>query len=165
MNDWINNCGNWFSFLGFFLTILTFLVVLLNRSIIKKLNKKNFRINRLPENLEELKEISKNITNYLSQFEENIKAIKIEMVKISPILKSIKKSLLKGENEYLLSLQESLKDIDYWVISGERIAWYRKILGKEKNFTEQMADEVDIRLNRLITDIDTIGKDTQKDLL
>jgi len=77
--DWIDKCGNLFSFLGLILTILTFAGVIWNKRILKVLNKKNFKLNRMPENLSDLKEISNKISDLLAEFEQNKKELKIEL--------------------------------------------------------------------------------------
>ena len=73
--DWIDKCGNLFSFLGLILTILTFAGVIWNKRILKVLNKKNFKLNRMPENLSDLKEISNKISDLLAEFEQNKKEL------------------------------------------------------------------------------------------
>lgn len=164
MNQWIKDTADLFSFIGFIITILTFLGVFFNYRVIARLNKKNFKLNRMPENLESLKTISQQITLLIVDFSQNKKNIKIELTKILPILKSLKKSLNNSENEYVVSLGKNLKDIDHWIITDEQISWYKNIFSKKKLLTENMVDEIDIQLTRLITDIDNIGKDTLKDL-
>lgn len=163
--DWINKYGNLFSFLGLMLTILTFIGVLWNKRILKALNKKNFKINRMPENLSDLKGISEKISDLLIAFEQNKKELKTELSKIQPILKSLTKSLTDKEMDNLLILRDSLKNIDNWTFEGEEKKWYRKIFSKQKEMTTVLVNEVDIKLTRLITDIDNIGRDNNKNLI
>ncbi len=165
MNDWINQNGNLFSFLGLIITIITFLGVLRTRRILKKLNKKNYKINRMPENFKDLKIISDNLSDYLADFGNNKKEIKIELSKISPILKSLSKSLNSDEKEYMQSLKKSIAGIDNWKYEGEKISKFKKFIYKEKEMSEHLITEVDIKLTRLITDIYNIDKDNNKNLL
>ena len=74
--EWINKYGSLFSLIGLALTLLTFIGVLLNKGVLKKLNRKNFRVNRMPENLKDLKAISDRITDLLLDFNSNKKDIK-----------------------------------------------------------------------------------------
>ena len=161
--EWIDKYGSLFSFLGLGLTILTFLGVLWNKRVLKTLNQKNFKVNRMPKNLADLKKISNNISDLLISFNQKKKEIKSEISRIQPILKSLTKSLNKSEMDNLSSLKNSIKNIDSWTYEGEK-KWYTTIFSNQKEMTEAMVDEVDIKLTRLITDIDNIGKDHKKDL-
>ncbi len=165
MGDWINDNGDWFSFLGLILTFLTFVGVLLNKRNINKLNRKNFKVNRMPENLNDLKNISNSVSDLILDFDDKKKEIKSELSKISPILKSLKKSLNSGEIEHLKTLNSSIKNLDYWKIEGEKIKWFKKHSGKEKEMTERLVNDIEIKLTRLITDIENIGKDNLKNLV
>jgi len=62
-------------------------------------------------------------------------------------------------------LKNSLKNIDNWTYEGEEKKWYRKIFSKQKEMTKIMVNEVDIKLTRLITDIENIGRDNNKNLV
>lgn len=163
--EWIDKYGNLFSLLGLGLSVLTFLGVLWNKSLLRTLNKKNFKINRMPENLTDLKDISENISDFLTDFENNKTNIRSELSKIQPILKSLNKSLNKNETDNLSSLKNSIKTIDSWTYEGADLKWYQKLLNNKKEMTETLVKEVDIKLTRLITDIDNIGKDNKKKLL
>ena len=165
MEEWINKYGNLFSFIGLLLTIMTFIGVIWNKNILNKINKKNYKINRMPENCNDLKVISENLSDFIADFPNKKKEIKSEISKISPILKSLSKSLDSDENENMLLLKKNIKGIDNWKYEGESIAWYKKLLNREKEMTEHLINEVDIKLTRLITDIDNIDKDNQKNLL
>lgn len=163
--DWINKFGNLFSFIGLGLTILTFLGVLWNKKILTRLNKKNFKINRMPENLADLKKISENISDLMTEFVQKKREIKSELSKIQPILKSLSKSLENTEADNLNSLKSSIKNIDNWYYDGIQLKWYQSLLTKRVYMSEILVQEVDIKLTRLITDIDNIGKDNTKNLL
>jgi hypothetical protein len=165
MTSWIDKWANLFTFLGLILTLLTFLGVIWNKKILNRLNKKNFKTNRMPENYSDLTRISEKLSDYLADFDNNKKEIKTEISKVSPILKSLKKSLNSNENENLVLLKSSIKKIDSWKYEGEKIVWYKKFIYGEKNMTEKLVNEVDIKLTRLITDIDNISKDNKKNLL
>ena len=119
----------------------------------------------MPENLSDLKEISDKISDLLTIFEENKKELKTELSKIQPILKSLKKSLTEKEMDNLSILKNSLKNIDNWTYEGEEKKWYRKIFSKQREMTYVMVTEVDIKLTRLITDIENIGRDNNKNLV
>ncbi len=163
--EWINKYGSLFSLIGLALTLLTFIGVLLNKGVLKKLNRKNFRVNRMPENLKDLKAISDRITDLLLDFNSNKKDIKSELSKVQPTLKSLQKSLEKADKENFNSLKSSLKDIDNWTFEGAELKWYHKFFGTKKEMTESMVNEVDIKLTRLITDVENIGKDNTKNLI
>ena len=163
--DWINKFGNLFSFIGLGLTILTFFGVLRNKKILNRLNTKNFKNNRMPENLADLKTISENISDLMTEFEQNKNKIKSELSKIQPILKSLSKSLENKEADNLISLKNSIKNIDGWYYDGEQLEWYQSWLNKREPMSEKLVQEVEIKLTRLITDIDNIGKDNTKNLL
>ena len=163
--EWIDKYGNLFSLIGLGFTLLTFIGVLLSKRVLKKLNKKNFRINRMPENLNDLKSISDRITDLLLNFNTNKKDIKNELSKVQPTLKSLEKSLEKSDKKNFNSLKSSLKGIDNWTFEGAELKWYQKVFGSKKEITENMVNEVDIKLTRLITDIENIGKDNTKNLI
>jgi hypothetical protein len=163
--EWIDKHGSLFSFLGLILTLLTFAGVIWNKRILKVLNKKNFKVNRMPENLSDLKEISDKISDLLIVFEQNKTDLKSEISKIQPILKSLTKSLSNNEMDNLTLLKNSINRIDSWTYEGEEKKWYKKIFSKQKEMTKVMVNEVDIKLTRLITDIDNIGRDHNKNLL
>lgn len=163
--DWINTYGNLFSFIGLGLTFLTLFGVLWNKRILNRLNMKNFKINRMPDNLNDLKEISDNISDLMIDFVQKKKEIKKELSKIQPILKSLNKSLESKEIDNLNALKSSIKNIDNWTYEGKQLRWYQKLLNKQEIITEILIQEVDIKLTRLITDIDNIGKDNTKNLL
>ncbi|EJL64324.1 hypothetical protein [Flavobacterium sp. CF136] len=59
------------SIIGFIITIWTFIKVWDNTEQIKELNKKNFFINRLPDNLMDLKKSSSKISILISNIDEN----------------------------------------------------------------------------------------------
>lgn len=161
----INNYGNLFSLLGLSLTLLTFISVIFNKRVLNTLNKKNFKINRMPENLEDLKEISNNLSDLLTDFDNKKKNIKVELSKIQPILKSLTKSLNNDEMDNLTTLKKSTKNIDNWTYEGEEISFLKSIISKQKEMTENMVNEIDIKLTRLITDISNIGRDQSKNVL
>jgi len=163
--DWINKYGNLFSFIGLGLTFLTFIGVLWSKRILNRLNMKNFKINRMPDNLNDLKVISNNISDLMIGFVQKKKEIKKELSKIQPILKSLNKSLESKEIDNLNALKSSIKNIDKWTYEGKQLKWYQKLLNKQEIMTETLIQEVDIKLTRLITDIDNIGKDNTKNLL
>lgn len=119
----------------------------------------------MPENLESLKVISNNISSYLSDFENNKKKLKSEISKILPILKSLKKSLNPEEVDHYNTLKTSIRNIDKLRIDNKKIGFIDKHFNKEKVFTEDYADDIDIKLSRLITDIENIGKDHQRNLI
>lgn len=165
MNDWINQNGNLFSFLGLIITFITFMGVFRTKWILLKINKKNYKINRMPDNYTDLKLISEKLSDYLADFANKKKDIKVELSKISPILKSLSKSLNSDEKEFLKSLKNSIAGIDNWKYEGEKISRFKELIFKEREMTEQLITEVDIKLTRLITDIDNIDKDNKKNLL
>lgn len=163
--DWIDKYGNLFSLIGLIITVITFYNVLRNKKILGGLNTKNFKLNRMPENISDLKNLSEYLSELLSDYDSNKKELKGELCKIQPILKSLSKSLVHEEMENLLILKRSLKNIDNWTYEGVKKSWYEKGFIKQKEMSESMVIEIDIKLNRLITDLENIGRDNNKNLL
>ena len=56
-------------------------------------------------------------------------------------------------------------DIDNWTFEGAELSWCQKVFSTKKEMTENMVNEVDIKLTRLITDVENIGKDNTKNLI
>lgn len=151
--------------IGFLITILTFLKVINNSKEIKELNKKNFFINRLPENLHDLKKSSSKLSILISQTENNKKEILIEISGLSPILKSIKRSLKKEDLEHYNLLKEEVDKHKKTYISIDDVAWIRKLTKNFNLLEEAYIDKTYRYLSTLITDIENMNKDYKKDLL
>ncbi|MGH1519872.1 hypothetical protein [Chryseobacterium sp. JK1] len=151
--------------IGFLITILTFLKVINNSKEIKELNKKNFFINRLPENLHDLKKSSSKLSVLISQTDNNKKEILIEISGLSPILKSIKRSLKKEDLEHYNLLKEEVDKHKKTYISIDDVAWIRKLTKNFNLLEEAYIDKTYRYLSTLITDIENMNKDYKKDLL
>jgi len=162
--DWINKNGDLFSFIGLFLTILTFIGIFLNNQAIERLNKKNFKINRMPENLRDLILISNTLSDLCVNFEENKKLIKKDIYKIIPVLKSLKKSLNHNELDSVKTLWDCVVSIDYWHFEG-KFNLIHRLLFTDKIMTEDLVTDVENMLTRLITDIQNIELDSKRNLL
>ncbi len=120
-NNLIENNGGLWSLIGILIALFTLYKVDSNKKLLKKFNKKNFKQNRMPENLESLKVISNNISSYLGDFENNKKNLKSEISKILPILKSLRKSLNPDEIDHYNTLKTSVKNIDKLRIDNGKI--------------------------------------------
>ncbi|MCC5928230.1 MAG: hypothetical protein JJU28_03200 [Cyclobacteriaceae bacterium] len=162
--EWVDKYGNLFSLIGLIITFFTLIGVVWNKRLLIRLNRKNFKLNRLPENLADLMKISENISDYIADFENNKKNVKYELSKIQPILKSLSKSLENNETDNMLKLKDSLKDIDNWTFESSEKKWFNIFSKQNQLMTEIMITEIYIKLNRLITDIENIGKDNNKSL-
>lgn len=119
----------------------------------------------MPQNLEDLKKISEHISNLSVEFEKNKKELKKEISIISPILKSLKKSLNTNEIDNVNKLTRSIKNVDKWVLLEKKKSWIHKFLPSRIVLTEEVVIEIDIKLIRLITDIENIKEDNEKNLL
>lgn len=161
----IDNYANLFTSLGLIISILTLYKVWSNKKELEKLNKKNYAKNRMPENLDNLKQISSQISTLNSMFEQNKIELNNEIVKIRPILKSLRKSLSQEDLEYVRNLDKilnkplffNIEDVPCW----RKLPLYKKYL----IVTENKVDEVYIKLTAVITDIDVVSKDNNKNLL
>ncbi|WP_318640565.1 hypothetical protein [Flavobacterium ardleyense] len=165
MDKFISDGGDWFTFLGFVFSILTFLGILFNKSILKKINKKSFSINRMPENLIDLKTISRNISIFNSEFDSKKPEILIEINKLSPILKSLKKSLNKADLEHFNSLSAEIKKVSKIYYEESKVNRMRKFIGNYIILNEDFVDKIYRFLTVLITDIENISNDNQQNLI
>lgn len=161
----INDYANLFTFIGLIISIFTLYKVWSNKKELEKLNKKNYAKNRMPENLDILKQISSRISGLNYMFEQNKIDLNNEIIKIRPVLKSLIKSLSQEDMEHVSNLDKLLSKPLYFNIDD--VPLWRK-LPLYKNFliiTEDKVDEVYVKLTAVITDIDIISKDTNKNLL
>jgi len=149
---------------GFILGFLTFIGVVLNKKEIKKLNKKNFFINRMPENLKDLKSASSKIVSLSSNIEENKDKILVEISILSPILKSLKKSLQKEDLEHFILLNNEIRKHKFTYLSIDNVVWFRRVVGYYNLLDDNYVRNVYRYLTILITDIENINKDFKKDL-
>ncbi|MDR6457192.1 hypothetical protein J2786_000285 [Chryseobacterium vietnamense] len=165
MIAFINDYANLFTFIGFIITILTFIVAINNKKILKAINKKSFSINRLPENLEDLKNLSRKISVLNANYDTNKKTIVIEIKQISPILKSLRKSLNKNDLEHFNRLNIEIKKMKNVYHNSNDISFLKKIIKNYIILDERFVDNVYILLTVLITDIENIQKDNKQNLL
>lgn len=165
MNEFIKETADWFSFIGFIITLLTFWGVLCNKKVLKKLNRKSFSINRMPENLSDLKIISRAISILNSDFANKKSDLLIEMNKLAPILKSLKKSLEKSDLEHYNLLNSELKKINQVYYDINNVKPIRKILGYYVIMDEDLVDKIYRLLTVLITDIENISNDNKQNLI
>ncbi|MEQ9300573.1 MAG: hypothetical protein RIF33_18520 [Cyclobacteriaceae bacterium] len=162
MNEWINLNGNWFSFLGLAISILTFMVAVWNRRGIEKLNKKNLKRTRMPQINSDLKTSYNSVTNLRAAFEDNRQEIKMEFSKISPLLSSLQKSLYSSEMKNVYKLEKSMSQLDNWMTEENNsgiTTWLKIKIGLKQQLNESHVERVMINLNRLITEVDNIEKD------
>ena len=165
MNKFIDDNANWFTFIGFIITIFTFIGVLCNKKYINKINRKNFTVNRMPENLSDLKTVSRNVSILNSQFDIKKSEILLEINKISPILKSLKKSLNKRDLEHFNSLYSEIKKINKLYNEENNVGRIRKIFGDYIILNEVFVDKIYRLLSVLITDIENILKDNKQNII
>ncbi|MHA4895635.1 hypothetical protein ACXZ1K_12850 [Pedobacter sp. PWIIR3] len=165
MDKFISEGADWFTFIGFIITILTFLGVLFNKSLLKKINRKSFSINRMPENLSDLKTISRNISVFNAQFDYKKSEILTEINKISPILKSLKKSLNKADLEHYNSLNSEIKKINKVYYEESKVKRIRRLIGNYIVLDEDFVDKIYRLLTVLITDIENISNDNKQNLM
>lgn len=165
MNKFIGDGADWFTFIGFIVTILTFLGVLFNKNLLKKINRKSFSINRMPENLSDLKNISRNVSILNSEFDSKKSEILIEINKLSPILKSLKKSLNKTDLEHFNSLNSEIKKINKVYYEEIKVNRIRKLIGNYVILNEDFVDKIYRLLTVLITDIENISNDNKQNLI
>lgn len=165
MEELIKNSADWFTVIGFFVTIFTFIGVLFNKKLIKRLNRKSFSINRMPENLNDLKTRSRSISILNAEFENNKSEILIEINKLSPILKSLKKSLNKGDLEHFNSLKTEIKKIKMVYYELSQVRFIPRIIGKYIILNEAFVDKIYRLLTVLITDIENITNDNNQNLI
>ncbi len=131
----------------------------------KEFNKKNFFINRLPENLKDLKKSSARISVLISSIDESKNDILIEITNLSPILKSLKKSLKQEDMEYYNLLKVEVNKHKKTYVDKENIRWFKKLFFKHKIIDETYVRTIYRYLTTLITDIENLNKDFKKDLL
>ena len=153
------------SIIGFFITIWTFLKVIDNTEELKEFNKKNFFINRLPENLKDLKKSSSKISILISNIDESKNEILIEISNLSPILKSLKKSLKEKDMDHYNLLKAEVNKHKNTYITIENVKQFRKLFSKYNIIDETYVRNIYRYLTTLITDIENINKDFKKDLL
>lgn len=153
------------SIIGFIITIWTFIKVIDNTKQLKEFNKKNFFINRLPENLKDLKKSSSKISILISNIDESKNEILIEISNLSPILKSLKKSLKEKDMEHYNLLKVEVNKHKDTYINKENINWFKKLFFKYNIIDETYVRTIYRYLTTLITDIENINKDFKKDLL
>jgi len=161
----MSELADWLTIIGFIITILTYLVVRSNKKEINELNRKNFFVNRTPENLKELKNSSLALSRLISNLEENKREVLLEISKIAPILKSLKKSLREHDLEYFNLLKVEVdkhRNIFYKI---EDVSWLKRKLKLYVILDEKYVDKTFIFLTTLITDIESLDKDFKKDLL
>lgn len=161
----MSDLANWLTIIGFIITLLTYFVVKNNKKEIQALNRKNLFINRAPENLIELKKSSSNLSKLISDINSNKKEILIEISKLAPILKSLKKSLENHDLEYLNLLKKEINKHHKMAYSIDEISWIRKKLNLYVILDENYLDKTYRYLTTLITDIENLDKDFKKDLL
>lgn len=161
----MSDLANWLTIIGFIITLLTYFVVKNNKKEIQALNRKNLFINRAPENLIELKKSSSNLSKLISDINSNKKEILIEISKLAPILKSLKKSLENHDLEYLNLLKKEINKHHKMAYSIDEIYWIRKKLNLYVILDENYLDKTYRYLTTLITDIENLDKDFKKDLL
>ncbi len=165
MNKFINEWANGFTFIGLIVTIVTFFGVLINKSLLKRINRKSFSINRMPENLSDLKIISRNVSVLNSEFDIKKSEILIEINKLLPILKSLKKSLNKKDLEHFDSLNLEVKKINKVYYEESKVTRIRKLAGNYVILNEDFVDKIYRLLSVLITDIENIASDNKQNLI
>ena len=165
MNEFVKETADWFSFIGFIITLCTFWGVLFNKKLLKKINRKSFSINRMPENLNDLKIISRSISIFNSDFANKKSELLIEMNKLSPILKSLKKSLEKTDLDHYNLLNSELKKMNQVYYDISKVKTIRKLLGSYIIMDEDLVDKIYRFLTVLITDIENISNDNKQNLI
>lgn len=165
MNKFITESADWFSFIGFIITVLTFIGVIFNDCLLNEINRKSFSINRMPENLNDLKTLSRNISVLNSEFENNKLEILTEINKLSPVLKSLKKSLNKEDLEHYNSLKTEVAKIKSIYYDINEVKIFRRITGMYVILNEEFTDKIYRLLTVLITDIENIANDNRQNLI
>lgn len=165
MNLTISAIADYLSIIGFMITIATFFVVRNNKKEIRELNKRNLFINRLPDNLKELKNTSLLLSRLISDINTNRKQILREISKLAPVLKSIKKSLKKHDLEYFNLLKDEVDKHKNMYYSINEVSWIRKQFKLYYILDGQYIDKIYRSIATLITDIENLDKDFKKDLL
>lgn len=153
------------SIIGFIFTLWTLIKVIDNTKQLKEFNKKNFFVNRLPENLKDLKKSSSKISILISNIDESKNEILIEISNLSPILKSLKKSLTEKDMEHYNLLKVEVNKHKKTYIDVANVNWIRKLFSKYNIIDETYVRTIYRYLTTLITDIENINKDFKKDLL
>lgn len=165
MNKFISDSADWFTFFGFILTIFTFLGVWLNKRLLNRINRKSFSINRMPENLSDLKTISRNVSILNSEFSTKKSDLLIEINKLSPILKSLKKSLNKTDLEHFNALEYEIKKMKKVYYEEKKVKFIRRFFGNYVILNEDFGDKIYRLLTVLITDIENISNDNKQNLI
>lgn len=161
----IDASANFLGVLGFILSILTYIQVLFNKAELKKINKRNFSRYRLPENLQDLKNISRSLSRLNVDFESNKAKISIEVVKIKPTLKSLKKSLDNHDMEHYSVLNKSVENSNNIKYKTSEISLLNRVLKNVLILDEFSVDDIYRKLTTLITDLENISKDNSQNLL
>ncbi len=161
----MSELADWISILGFIITLSTYFVARENKKEIEELNKKNLFINRLPENLKDLRKSSSALSRLLSDLESNRKEILNEISKLAPILKSIKKSLKNDDLEYFHLLKNEVDKHGRICYSLDNVSWFKRKLNRYVVLDETYVDKIYRCLTTFITDLENLDKDFKKDLL
>ncbi|UTN02309.1 hypothetical protein L0669_13370 [Flavobacterium bizetiae] len=153
------------SIIGFIITIWTFIKIWDNTKQLRELNKKNFFINRLPDNLKDLKKSSSKISILISNIDGNKNEILVEISNLSPILKSTKKSLKDNDLEHYKLLETEVNKHKITFVDINNVNWFRKFFNQYNILDENYARNIYRYLTTFITDIENMNKDFKKDLL
>lgn len=165
MNRLISDWADWFTFIGFIITGLTFFGVWFNKKLLDRINRKSFSINRMPENLNDLKIISRNVSILNAEFDIKRSEILVEINKLLPILKSLKKSLDKKDLEHFNSLNSAIKNIQNVFYEKSEVKPISKLFGNYVVLNEDFVDKTYRLLTVLITDIQNISNDNKQNLI
>ena len=150
----IHDISDWLEALGFIAGIVTVIKVFFINCDVKQLQTKHLFQVRVDEHITDLKTSSKKISRHLSNFQVNLKEIKIEISKCVEHCNSIRKKVASNDLTNLKPLIKKMKKLrDNKVESDNDLNLIQKFLGL-KAVTEAEVDDVYRQLSSLITDIE-----------
>jgi len=164
----VDNSANWFEVIGFIgVTFTSIKVFFLDKRILKFNDKHLFQV-RGDNQISILKIASKNISDYISNFDDNKLQLKNEIKRTEEITKNITKKLKNEKLQTSVSLLKMAKRIEKQPKNISDISLIKRIYYKIfgiKEFNKESVEEYYFKLTGFITSIEEYKKDKEKSLL
>lgn len=168
IKTFVDDIANWLEFIGFIIAIFTAIKVFFLDKRIVTFNKKHLFNVRSQAHINDLKDISKDISSLISDFSNKKTELKIQVKKSEEVAKSIKKKLPKQDIQNTKSLIKEALKIERSTENLENLNKLEKLFNRiirRDEFTESIMNNYYVKLSGLITSLEELKKDYAKSLI